>query len=398
MNLFRPSLVGLLAGSIHAGELGPGAPQPPAADAGAKAAVAATPAPAWRWTLGAGVTFRRIGGIRFDTGVSPDQIPNLYGADTFTPPPGIGPADAPADRSYDDGFVHIGAATPYSGLTTFWGYAAAAQHQGDELVFSRAGGERRDVSRLRTAAATDWSHDASWEAGPILELACSADLRPGVTAGFALNFSAVSLGGGRGGLATLSDYQQLDVYHVTAVDRYALDGVVPPAAGYAGSFAGPGPLLGNLPDGRAFPESLTSTDTALFLDRVRDDLTVDFYTLGMAGTLSWAATPRLALGVQAGVALNLADWEARREEVIWSSTNGGTPDVFSRRRVDREACEFVAGAYLQGQFAWALNDRWALQGFGRYDWNEDLDGEVGPTSFRADLSGWSVGAGARFAF
>ena len=198
MNLFRPSLVGLLAGSIHAGDLGPGASQPPDAG-GAKAATAAAPAPAWRWSLGGGVTFRRIGGIRFDTGVSPDQIPNLYGADTFTPPPGIGPVDAAADRSYDDGFVHIGAATPYSGLTTFWGYDHAAQHQGDELVFSRAGGERRDVSRLRTAAATGWSHDASWEAGPVLELACSADLRPDVTAGFALNFSAVSLGSGRGG-------------------------------------------------------------------------------------------------------------------------------------------------------------------------------------------------------
>ena len=40
----------------------------------------------------------------------------------------------------------------------------------------------------------------------------------------------------------------------------------------------------------------------------------------------------------------------------------------------------------------------ALQGFARYDWNEDLDGSVGPSSFEVDLSGWSVGAGATLSF
>ena len=351
-----------------------------------------------RWSLRAGPILRHIGDVSFRTGISPNNIPNLFGVDTFTEPPGIGPLGATANRTYDDGFVNIGAGTPGTGLTTFWGHNNATQVQGGNMVYSRAGGERRDVTMRDSAAVTGWSDDAGWEAGPFLELTYTLEIAPNLAAGIAINFSSVNIGGSQGGLNTLSQFQQLDVYAVTAVDTYSLGGIVPPNAPFVGSFAGPGPLINNIPDSRAFPETLASTTTAQFVDSVRDDLALDLHTLGIGGNVNWMPRPQLLLAAQIGVALNLADWKAQRDELITQSNNGGPAGVFSRRTVRSDAREIIAGVYAQGNFAWILNDRWAIQGFARYDWNEELDGSVGPSSFDVDLSGWSVGAGARLSF
>lgn len=351
-----------------------------------------------RWSIGAGVLFRKVGEIDFHTGVSPGMIPNLFGVDTFTEPPGIGPLGTHANRTYDDGFVNIGAGTPGTGLTSFWGYTNANQVQGGNMVFSRAGGQRRDVTRSSTAAATGWNNDADWNAGPLLELSYSVEIQPKITAGVALNFSSVNIGGSRAGLNTISQFQQLDIYDVTAIDTFSLNGVVPPGAPFTGSFNGPNALIGNVPDSRAFPENLASSNTALFLDSVRDNLEVDLHTFGVGANVNWMPRPQLLFAAQFGVVLNFADWEAQRDEVITQSNNGGPAGIFARRSVRTDAVDILAGVYLQGNAAWIINEHWAIQGFGRYDWNEDLDGSVSPSTFTVDLSGWSVGGGARLSF
>lgn len=387
------------AGLVNAGE--PTTPDflsRPASKDAIDAAELTSPFPTKRWALNGGVSFRKIGDVDFVTGISPDMIPNLFGMDTFTPPPGIGPADATADRTYDDGFVNIGAATPGSGLTTYWGYMNASQVQNGDLVYARVGGERRDVTIHDTAAVTGWNDDADWETGPFLELTYSVPIRPNLTAGFGVNFMSTDIDVSRGGLNTISQFQQLDVYDVTAIDTYPLNGIIPPGPGYEGSFAGPGPLLGNVPDSRAFPETLASTDTALFLDSIRDVLDLDLYTFGLGGTLNWIPHPQFFVAAQAGVALNLADWNGYRNELITQSDNGGPATDFSRRTVRADDQEVLWGLYLQSSLAWRLSETWALHGFARYDWNEDLEDRIGPSSFEVDLSGWSVGAGISLTF
>jgi hypothetical protein len=400
MNIPRRAILSItLAGLLHAGESGIDLAALPASDDAKDSVLLRPPVAAPQpWSLAAGPIFRKIGEIDFRTGISPGMIPNLFGADTFTEPPGIGPLGATADRTYDDGFVNIGAGTPGTGLTTFWSYDRANQVQGDNLVFSRTGGERRDVTMQNTAAATGWDSDADWEAGPFLELTYSVPIRTNLTGGFALNFSSVNLGGAQSGLNTLSQFQQLDIYDVTALDTFGLNGIVPPAPPYAGSFDGPGALLGNVPDSRTFPEALASTTTAPFIDSVHDHLDVDLYTLGLGGSLTWTPRPQFLLSAQAGLAINLADWSAQRDEVITRSNNGGPAGLFSSRTVQSDEREVLAGFYLQGNAAWMLSEHWAIQGFARYDWNQDLDGSVGPSSFNVDLSGWSIGAGARLSF
>lgn len=395
VNVFSTALVVLLISvPLQAGEVSTAFPS----SKDAKGSIVLPDRATHRWSLGAGAIFRNIGDVNFRTGISPNNIPNLFGGNTFTEPPGIGPLGATANRTYDDGFVNNGAGTPGTGLTTFWGHNNASQVQGGNMVYSRAGGERREVTRRDIAAGTSWSDDAGWEAGPFLELTYTLDIAPNLSAGIAINFSSVKIGGSQGGLNTLSQFQQLDVYAVTAVDTYSLGGIVPPNAPFVGSFAGPGPLINNIPDSRALPENLASTTTAQFVDSVRDDLALDLHTLGIGSNVNWMPGPQLLLAAQFGVALNLADWKGQRDELITQSNNGGPAGVFSRRTARIDARDIVAGVYLQGNLAWILNDRWAIQGFARYDWNQELKGMIGPSSFTVDLSGWSLGAGARFSF
>ena len=217
------------------------------------------PAPAaGRWTFSAGPLWRQLGDVRFSTGTTPSAIPPVFGGNTFTPPPGIGTLGGYADRSYDDGFVNIGAATAGTGLTTNWGHNSDAQVQGGNLVYSRAGGVRREVFAASGVALAGWSDDADTEVGPYLELSYAIPVRDGLTIGAGVNFSMINLGAGRAGLSTFSQTQTLNVYDVTAIDSYALNGVVPPLAPYAGSYAGPGPLINNIPSSRAFPETLNN--------------------------------------------------------------------------------------------------------------------------------------------
>lgn len=387
-----------LSSLLHAGETDIDLAALPASKDAKGPVVIPTLASAQRWSLSAGFVVRKLGDIRFNTGISPDMIPNLFGVDTFSEPPGIGSLRATADRTYDDGFVNIGAGTPGTGLTTFWEYNNATQVQGGNLVFSKAGGERRDVTMRDAAAPTGWSDGPGREAGPFLELNYTKSIQPNLSVGIAVNFSTVNIGGSQGGLNTISQFQQLDIYDVAAVDTYSLNGVIPPNAPYQGSFAGPGPLINNVPDTRAFPETLSTTTTALFVDRVRESLKVDFHTLGVGSTVHWRPRPRLLLAAQAGIALNLADWRTQRDEVITQSINGGPAAPFSRRTVRTDDKDFSLGVYLQGNVAWKLNERWAMQLVARYDWNPEIDGFVGPSSFEVDLSGWSLGAGARLAF
>ncbi len=120
---------------------------------GPKGVIAAPAAPApCRWTLGAGAIWRQLGDVRFNTGTSSSGISPFFGGNSYTPPPGIGPDNAFADRTYDDGFVNIDESTLGDGMTAYFGYNAPSQLQINQmeeasLVFTRAGGERRMVVR-----------------------------------------------------------------------------------------------------------------------------------------------------------------------------------------------------------------------------------------------------------
>ena len=85
-----------------------------------------------QWTLGAGISWRNTGEIGFRTGISGFTVPSLF-QPSSSPVPGIGPAEGPAARIYDNGFVRPDAR---STRTTDYGYNELAQIQGNTLSFT----------------------------------------------------------------------------------------------------------------------------------------------------------------------------------------------------------------------------------------------------------------------
>ena len=75
--------------------------------------VAPTSSPG-RWIFGAGLSWRNIGAIDFDTGLTNLTIPGLW-QPSSTPVPGIGTPAGPAGREQRPGDSHADAPTPANG-------------------------------------------------------------------------------------------------------------------------------------------------------------------------------------------------------------------------------------------------------------------------------------------
>ena len=60
-----------------------------------------------RWNFGAGISWRKIGNINFNTGNTNLTAPSVLGSSSFTQPAGIGADTGAVARTYDNGFVMV---------------------------------------------------------------------------------------------------------------------------------------------------------------------------------------------------------------------------------------------------------------------------------------------------
>ncbi len=329
-----------------------------------------TPAPVSPWRIGTGVMWRNIG----ELSVNPNLQNGPFAGNFLSTNPAAGPAGTNADRTYDDGFVNRGAATPGTGLTTFWGYQNAGQVGGGNLTYTSTGG-------IALAPPGFGKDDADTGFSPYLEVSYLRPVGDDLVLGLTANFSFLGLDG-----TTVSP---MAISGVTTFDSYALNGVIPPAPGYVGSFAGPGPLIGNQPTTRTNVLTPTGGTTNYLFDQ-----STDLYSLALGGELRWSPATNCYLGFGAGAVLNFADWDAGwNARLVDPATN-------SLRNYARAAGgdDFLMGLYLKASGGYHINEQWSVESFFRYDWNESLDGSVGPSRFELDLSGWSFGLGAGFRF
>lgn len=310
------------------------------------------------WRMNAGVMIRHIGATSFSAKVGAAQ-----GLAT-----GVGPETGYADRSYDDGFVNQGAATPATGLTTFFEYQDISQVSGGNLVYTATGG-----TGLSTPAKVKDDDDdvAAPYIGVTYTLVSREDFKFGVTVGF----SAAELDS--------AARSTIDETAVTTVDSYALGAVVLLGAPYTGTFAGPGPLIDNVPTDRVNSSTLVGTRD------YRYSLDTDLYSLVMGGDLSWDLTATTYLRCSAGVIMNIADWSG---QYSGHTVAAGATTVSSLS--DSESDQDVLwGFYSELGAGVALSEQWSFEGFFRYDWSEDLKVEIGSSKFETSLTGPSVGLG-----
>lgn len=369
---------------------------PSSKSAKAPLAVAPTSSPG-QWIVGAGLSWRSIGAVDFDTGRTALTIPTLW-QPSSTPVPGIGAASGPAERIYDNGFIRPDARAT---RTTDYGYDDLNQVQGSRLTYDATGGERRDVERSSGGADTSWDRDRDWNFAPYLKLTYLQEAGNGWRVGPSLHLSFTQINGARRGLNTISGREQRDIFDIAASDSFDITGLsLPRQVPYTGSPGIVAPLVPNEPvaGSRVLTPTLRSTDIAVWNDSISEHLEVDTWSLSVGAEASYQFKDRFYGAVGAGVALNVASWDARRSDQLFQQINDAPPVAISSTSASNLGSSVLWGFYLQGTAGYRVNESFSVEARLRFDHTEDLSGRVGNSSFQVDLSGFSVGVGGNYTF
>jgi hypothetical protein len=343
------------------------------------------------WRVSAGGQWRTLGDASFsNSSQAPGYLLPLWAAeaDALASAGGLG-------GGYSDGYV----LPDISGSTaTTWnfGYTSASQIVGGNLVLhgNSGGGISTYNSQLYNS---DWSDNMNgWGGFVKLEtpelfswrgISLSAVVGYGYTRAdidhSALAFTATqrtSVSGGGG----------------SYTDSYTAIGALPPAP-HVGTFAGPGPILSLTPV-RSFSgggNGTGNTTETSVESIIRNRFDVDLHTLSFGPQLTFQTIlPKLNLGGSLGLALNIADWNARTDETL-STTAGHTLAAWHSHS---NGTDVLPGFYLEANAAYALSSNWSVSAFGRYDWSEALQGHTGTSTVALDLTGWTLGLGATYRF
>lgn len=346
--------------------------------------------------ISAGWMWREIGGVRFLSSSRSRSLafPSLFGTSQLHDP-GIGPADSFADRAYSDGYVGVDGGTDNDGATSLWGYENAGQVAGDSIRF-HGSGSRQAVSGSRHAeSGGDWEGDDGGNA-PVVQLDWWRQVSSRFSVGAQFQWSLLQLDGSQNS-SDFSAWQRRDSFGRSYTDVYELHGIIAPQAPYSGAGLGFGPLLDNVPTAREFHESANGSDRAVYFNDIRQSLDLNVNTLSLGPTFAFR-TERLAIQASAGFSLNIASWDADQRETLYLSRNGGSAKVVKEWRDHSSGTDLLPGVYLQSGATCQITPRLSVTGFGRYEWSDELEGSVGPSTFQVDLTGWSAGVMVGYRF
>jgi len=349
-----------------------------------------------RWRLSAGYSYRRLGEATFRTGsYSQGHVLDSLTGRAFRRGTGAGVASGLADRFYRDGFVRIDSSGSFDGLTTFWAYRSSAQVVGDAIVQTSRPARRRQVERSRQFSPSSWSDDFA-AGGPLFELEYQVPVGEAFKVGVEVAASWVQWDGANSG-SSFRARQSSITSETVVTDRFGLGGGIPPSAPFEGSFAGPGFLLDAVPSARSVSQREVGRQRFDFFNRIDESLNVDLYTLSPGLSAQWDGEKVFA-NAGFGLAINIADWQARYREVLYVSKDGGRAKAVQSWSRASGGTDVLLGVYLQTGLGLHVTERFSVQGFARYDWSQSLRGSVGPSSFELGLDGVSGGVMASWTF
>ncbi len=237
------------------------------------------------------------------------------------------------DRNYDNGFNRVDVSGNAGGQTWYWGYNDASQIVGDSVVMS----SRSSPGRVSSEASDDPQH--GFEVTYNLDLGGKNEWRWGVEA--AGNYTAINI----------SDRRTLSGPVRTISDAFALNGVVPPVAPYAGTFNGPGVVIGSTP-----ARSVTTTSTGATITGSRE-IEADVFGVRAGPYFEFMFAPRLAVSLSAGLAIVEISSDFNFNENVTISGLGTRS-----RSGSASDDEVLAGGYLSGNLLCKVSDRFSLFG------------------------------------
>jgi hypothetical protein len=272
-----------------------------------------------------------------------------------------GPPTGAADRFYDDGYVRPDSGSS-PGLTWFWGYENNSQVPGNDTI------QYHSSSSQGTGASNDKDGDPQHG----IELSYERYLgkvgkRANWGLGAAFSYNNVTIEDDRPAVSAVRQ----------STDTYALGGVIPPEAPYAGSFAGPGPLISDSPN-----RTFTTIPGGARVTGERE-FNADMFgvRLGPYIEVPLDRKNRFNVSFSGGLALAVVSGEFSYRE---STTIPGTGTVQSSG--SGTDSEFLAGGYFGGTFSYAFNRSWNVFAGASYQYLPGYSQKVDGREVELDFS------------
>ena len=153
----------------------------------------------------------------------------------------------------------------------------------------------------------------------------------------------------------ISDNRPLSGNIRTISDAFALNGVVPPVAPYAGTFNGPGVMIGSTPT-----RSITTAPGRATI-RGERKLDADLFGGRVGPYIEFPLTHRFAVSFSGGLAVVEVSSDFRFHESV-TIPGLGTRSHSGSSSDD----ELMAGGYISGNLSFELSDRFSLFGGVQY--------------------------------
>src|ERR1051325_2168964 len=267
-----------------------------------------------------------------------------------------GPAVAGVNHNYDDGYNRVDNTGNNHGgtiATWNWGYENASQVNGTSDIF------------MHSTSATAES---------------STEVEGDTQMGFELNYHRQfgRLGKGLWGMEGAFSYTDLSIRDsdpqgrpgTLITDRYDLAGVTAPEPPYAGSFEGPGVLIGDDPTRSQSPATASGFRK----------LSANVYGLRLGPYFQFPVAKRLSLSAGAGFALAVVQSDFKFEETVFPTVGAAV-----LRKGKDSADEVLPGAYVMANVSYAFSDRWNAFAGVQYQYLGNYHQTVSDKEARVDL-------------
>jgi hypothetical protein len=275
------------------------------------------------------------------------------------------------DHFYDDGFNRVDATGNAGGATQFWGYDSASQVVGESLVMSSYSA----TGTGRIEAVTDAPHWGA-ELTYARELGWNSSYWWGVEIGWSWTDLSIREQSTMQGDATVLR------------DAYALNGMVPPAAPYAGTFGGAGPRLSDAPERTLQTLSGAAQTTGKY------ELDGSMYVMRVGLIYETPFSSWLSLQFGGGVAGGYVDSTFSFEET--TNLAGSRQSVV---RGSDQSDDFVGGAYAHGGLAFHFHEDFMASVGLQYNYLGTFSQEAAGRKAELDFSSalyLSIGLGVKF--
>lgn len=292
-------------------------------------------------------------GYRLGFGISASFTDNAGFAAAADPGPATGGG---INRNYDDGFNRLDVTGNAGGKTWNWGYNNASQAPGDDTIVMSS----LAVLSAPSSGKVEDNPQHGVEIGYTRSL---ASIGP-ASVGFEIAVGFMPL--------KLRDAQPLTAATSVINDAFQLSGVIPPVAPYAGSFNGPGPLLGDSP-------TRTITNGSAMISGYRE-LKASLYSLRIGPSLELPLVSSLSLNVSGGLAFVYVDGELSYSEsaVLMSGAS-------LSRAANHSSTGGVVGGYVAGGLLWRFSPQWSVFGSAQYVSVGDYSITAGARTARLEL-------------